>query len=82
MAQIDWHQKGHDYAYNWAPGSKLPEFPDDTAKQHFTDGYKTGWWERGSDDARSGRKMEKFPNRIAASNYVDGYEDEAGDWDD
>ena len=81
MAQIDWHQKGHDYAYSWTPDSKLPEFPDDTAKQHFTDGYRTGWWERGSDDARRGRKMEKFPNRTAASNYVDGYEDEAGDWD-
>ena len=40
MAQIDWHQKGHDYAYSWEPGNKLPEFPDDTAKQQFTDGYK------------------------------------------
>ena len=38
MAQIDWHQKGHEYAYSWTPDSKLPEFPDDTAKQHFTDG--------------------------------------------
>lgn len=82
MAQIYWHQKGHDYAYNWTKDSKLPEFPDDTAKQQFTDGYKTGWWERGSDDARNGRKMEKFPNRCAAMNYVDGYSDEAGDWDD
>ena len=60
MAQIDWHQKGHDYAYSWTPDSKLPEFPDDTAKQHFTDGYKTGWWERGNDDARSGRRWKNF----------------------
>ena len=26
MAQIDWEQRGHDYAYNWESGkSHLPE---------------------------------------------------------
>ena len=37
MAQIDWNQKGQDFAENWARGSQLPEFPDDTAKEQFTE---------------------------------------------
>lgn len=77
MTQIDWEQRGHDYAYNWESGkSHLPEFPDDKAKEQFTAGYKTGWWDRGLDDAKAGREhMKSFPNKTAMFNYHDGWED-------
>lgn len=76
MAQIDWNQKGQDFAENWASGSQLPEFPDDTAKEHFTEGYKVGWWNRGKNDAQAGREhLKKFPNRTALFSYHDGWED-------
>ena len=76
MAQIDWNQKGQDFAENWARGSQLPEFPDDTAKEQFTEGYKTGWWNRVKNDAQAGREHFKdFPNRTALFSYHDGWED-------
>jgi hypothetical protein len=77
MAQIDWNQKGHDYAENWVRGeSHLPEFPDATAKEQFTEGYRTGWWNRGKNDAQAGREHFKdFPNYTAMYSYHDGWED-------
>lgn len=77
MAQIDWEQQGQDYAENWVRGtSHLPEFPDDSAKEQFTEGYKIGWWNRGKNDAKAGRAQFKdFPNHTAMFNYLDGWED-------
>lgn len=77
MATIDWNQKGQNYAENWVRGSShLPEFPDASAKEQFTDGYKVGWWNRGKNDAQAGREHFKdFPNRTAMFNYHDGWED-------
>jgi hypothetical protein len=77
MANENWHDKGHDYAYNWKRGNMLPVFPSEKEKEEFTEGYCTGWWERGNDDARSGRShLTDFPNRTAAVHYHDGWEDE------
>ena len=43
MAQIDWHQKGHDYAYNW----EMEKFPNRTAACNYVDGYEdeAGDWD-------------------------------------
>jgi hypothetical protein len=80
---MDWNEQGRIFAQTWEPGTRLPEFPNEQAKKDFTEGYATGWWERGSDDAKYGRERRtSFPSKLAARNYVDGWEDEAGDWDD
>ncbi len=83
MAQIDWHQKGHDYATNWTKDSTLPEFPDAQAKEDFESGCETGWFDRGMDDVRSNSpRLKNFPNAKAASDYNDGYREQISDWED
>lgn len=80
---MDWHEHGIKYAHEWEPGKKLPEFPSVQAKKEFTEGYATGWWERGNDDAKAGRnRMTRFPSQTAGMNYVDGWSDVTGGWDD
>lgn len=83
MAQINWNEKGHDFAYEWTKDSVMPSFPDDKAKQDFEDGCETGWFDRGKDDVRGNRpRLKDFPNTKAASDYNDGWEDEMSDWSD
>ena len=80
---MDWHEKGNKFAHEWEPGKKLPEFPSEQAKSDFTEGYATGWWERGNDDAKMGRyPIKTFPSKVAGCNYVDGYSDAADEFDD
>ena len=83
MPQIDWNEKGHDYAYNWTKDSQLPEFPDETAKDDFEDGCEAGWFDRGKDDVRNNSpRLKEFPNTKAASDYNYGWDDEISDWED
>ena len=81
--EVNWEEAGNKFAHEWEPGKKLPEFPSEQAKKDFTEGYATGWWERGNDDAKAGRnRMTSFPSKTAGCNYVDGYSDAAEEFND